>query len=161
MKLAFDLDGVLRDINAYLNDKYNIPYPKIWFWKHKNKDIFAWVKEDYYRALVYAPITEYFLPIYKWLNGNKIEVWTCQPEEWRKYTRLWLLNHFGEDYQIHYLNTKEKRERLDEHKEFYLFEDNPLFSSYERILLIDRSYNQHIKAQYRIKNKKDLREWLK
>ena len=145
MKIVFDLDGVLREINSYLVTKFNVPYPQNWLWKYKDKDIFDWIKQDDYRALIYAPTTKYFLPIKK--KFENIELWTCQPEKWKPYTKIWLKNHFEDHYLINYLNTEEKRRRLDEEKGVYLVEDCPNFSHYKNILLIDRPYNRHIEAE--------------
>jgi len=158
MKIVFDLDGVLRDLCFYLNQKFDVPYPRDWFWKHKGKDIFDWIKEDRYSCLLYAPITEYFLPISK--TTEHFEIWTCQPEDWRKYTKLWIIANIG-DCTKHYLDTKQKRERLDREPNTYLVEDSPNFSNYDRIILIDRPYNRHVKASIRIKTPKELLPWLK
>lgn len=157
MKIVFDLDGVLRDLCGYLNEKLDVPYPKEWIWKHHNKDIFEWIKEDRYCALVYAPITEYFSIVHKTIKN--IELWTCQPEKWRPYTKLWINTNIG-DCTIHYLDTNQKREKLDKEPNTYLVEDSPNFKHYDRILLIDRPYNRKVSAETRIHNPKELKQWL-
>lgn len=157
MRLVWDLDGVLRDLNEYLSFKFGVPYPQEWFWRYKGKDIFEWIEQDLYAPLVYSPATEYER-IVKW-NFEHPEIWTCQPDKWIPFTKLWLDNHFDE-YTVHYLTNKEKRLWLDNNPEIWLVEDNPLFSSYERILLIDRPYNRHIKDVLRINSVHDLNKWM-
>lgn len=157
MRLVFDVDGVLRDINAYLNQRLGVPYPQEWFWKHQDKDIFDWVREDNYGCLIYAPITEYFVTISKRINH--FELWTCQPEDWRAYTKLWITANVGRCTKF-YLDTKQKREKLNKEPNTYLVEDSPNFSSYDRIILIDRPYNQHINASIRIKHPNELIPWI-
>jgi len=157
MRLVFDLDGVLRDLYAYLNTKFNVPYSESWIWRYQNKDIFDWIREDRYSCLVYAPITEYFLPINRIIEH--LELWTCQPETWRKYTKLWITANIG-DCAKHYLDTAQKRAKLDEEPDTFLVEDSPNFANYDRIILIDRPYNQSVKADIRIKSPKELIPWL-
>jgi hypothetical protein len=157
MKLAFDLDGVLRELSLYLNTKFNVPYPQEWFWKYEGKDIYDWIKQDSLMPLIYAPTTEYY-----WIAKyafEKPEIWTNQPEEWKPKTKLWLDVHFPE-YEVKYVDGKEKRKLLDDNPDTWLLEDSPLFNSYERILLIDRPYNQHIQDALRIKNLEDLDAWI-
>jgi len=157
MKIVFDLDGVLRDLNGYLHDKFDIPYPQEWFWKHQNKDIFQWVKDDRYMPLIYARTMDYY-----WLVKHcfeKPEIWTNQPPEWRQKTELWIKNHF-EDCEIKYLTNAEKRVELDKQPNTWLVDDNPLFTSWDRILLIDHPYNRYIQDAIRIKSLEDLDQWI-
>lgn len=156
-KIVIDLDGVLRDLCLYLSDRFNVPYPDKWFWTYKDKDIFQWIKEDNYYALIYAPITKYFYHIMELVD--EIEIWTCQPDEWKPFTKLWLENNIIKDYKIIYLNTEQKRQKLDQNKNLVLIEDSPNFSDYERIILIDTPYNQEVEA-LRIHNPEELRELL-
>lgn len=157
MRIVFDLDGVLRDLCGYLNTKFNIPYPQEWFWKHQDKNIFDWVKQDNYMPLIYAPPTDYY-----WIIKHcfeKPEIWTCQPEEWKPKTKLWLDVHF-QDYEIKYLDNAQKRALLDNSPDTWLVEDNPLFTHWDRIILIDRPYNRHIKEAERINGLNDLDAWI-
>ncbi len=159
MKIVFDLDGVLRDLNGYLNTKYGIPYPQEWFWKHDEKNIFDWVEKDNYATLVYAPATEYErIAKFCFLEQN-IELWTCQPDNWKPYTKLWIDLHFP-NAVVHYLNTAEKRARLDNEHSTYLVEDCPLFSHWERIILIDQPYNKNVKCETRIKKPEELMDFI-
>lgn len=159
MKLVFDLDGVLRDLDAYLHNRLDIPAITDWFWKHKGKDIFEWIEEDGFNALVYAPTTKYYLTIKKYIKN--IELWTSQPEKWRPYTEAWIRNNFNDKYLLNYLTTEEKQMRLNEDKGTYLVEDCPNFTDYTRIILVDTLYNKHVEAPNRVYSVKDLEVWLK
>ncbi len=156
--LIFDLDGVLRDLAGYLNAKFNIPYPQEWFWKYQGKDIYQWIKEDNYYTLIYAPITKYFFTIMELVN--ELEIWSYQPEDWRRHTEQWLKHNITKPYRIEYLATEEKRKKLDQRPDCFLIEDSPNFSSYERIILINEPYNKEIKDVIRIYNPEQLREWI-
>jgi len=158
IKIVFDLDGVLRDVDAYLCDKLGVAYPEQWEWMPKGKGLFEHIRNDNYRALVYAPATEYFLPIKK--HFEKIEIWSYQIPKWQPYTKLWLNNNLTDKYTIRYLKPHEKEKRLYASKDTYLLEDYPKFKNYDRILLVDRPYNQKVKAPHRIKTVADLKIWL-
>ena len=152
-EIVFDLDGVMRDLLGYICYKFSALPPDKWDWKHNNKNIFQLIKEDDYRALVDSHTTEYFSTIKKFTEAP--EIWTDQPERWKKRTSLWLDNHL-DTYTIKYLNNKEKRERLDEYKDTWLVEDSPNFTNYERIILIDKTYNQDVDCPIRIKTLMEL-----
>jgi len=161
MKIVFDLDGVLRDLNGYLHDKFEIPYPKEWFWKYQGKDIFAWVKEDDYRPLVYAKTMPYYFLVKHCFED--IEIWTNQPEDWKEKTKLWLDVHFTNyniKYEVKYMTNAEKRVELDRQPDTWLVEDSPLFTSWDRIFLIDHPYNKYIQDAIRIYNLEDLDHWI-
>lgn len=158
MRIIFDLDGVLRDINAYLRARLGIPEIKEWYWKYKGRDIYDWVKFDNYCSLVYSPPTPYFYVVEELVKFPCI--WTSQPEEWKVYTKAWLRYYFGREYSLEYLSLLEKRERLDEDKSLYLVEDYPFFDNYNRILLVDKPYNQAVKTDLRIKTVMDLGKWI-
>lgn len=107
--------------------------------------------------LIYSPPTEYY-----WLIKycfEKPEFWTNQPDSWKPKTKLWLDLHFS-NYEIKYLDTAGKREMLDNNPSIWLLEDNPLFTHWDRILLIDRPYNKHIQEAVRIKGLEDLDAWI-
>jgi len=157
-KIVWDLDGVIRDLMHYMRNKLDAPNTRMWYWDVKGKDIYDLVKEDEYMALIYSPPTEYLFTVMKYIK--KIEIWSNQPEEWRSFTKDWLDVYIG-DYSIRYLNTEEKRKRLDKYKNIWLVEDNPNFKNYNRIILIDRLYNQKVKCRIRIKAIHELEHILK
>lgn len=153
MKVKFDLDGVLRSLIDYLVNKYKMPYPETWGWLFKEMNIFKLVKDEGFQALVYSPVTEY-ISILK--SMKDIEVWTCQPRNWRLYTEMWIREYIG-DCKIRYLTTEQKRAALDKEPETYLVEDCPNFKSYDRIILIDRPYNQKVECEFRVKTLEELK----
>ena len=155
-KIVFDLDGVMRDLMGYCHDRFDVTSPTEWFWKHNGKDVYRLVKEDNYNALIYSPPTKYLSTIKKY--SKKLEIWSHQPPKWRSYTKHWLDYYLGE-YSIRYLTTKQKRARLDKHKDTWLVEDNPNFKSYKRIILIDRLYNRNVDC-YRVKTSSKLNKVL-
>jgi hypothetical protein len=157
MKIVFDLDGVLRDLNGYLHTKFGIPDPQEWFWKHQGKDIYQWIAQDNLAPLVYSPATDY--EKIASFNFECPEIWTCQPDDWIPKTKLWLQLHFPQ-HEVRYLSTNEKRQWLDNEKNTWLVEDSPNFSHYDRILLIDRPYNRHLKDVIRIHNPEELNSWI-
>jgi len=158
MKLIFDIDGVLRDLNTYLYTNFGVPYPNNWIWEHGGKNIFDWIKEDNYKALSEAPETKYCSLVRTYIDD--IELWTCQPIEWRPYTYKWINNHIGR-CKIRFLTTEEKQERLNFLIDHLLVEDNPNFVNYNRIILINTSYNRHLDVPHRISTPEELREVFK
>jgi len=152
-KIVFDLDGVLRNLQAGLNKEFGIPHFKEWFWLWEGEDIFYWVKHSDYRILTDSPPTKYLDVVKR--NIDKVFLWTCQPEDWKKHTIQWVEKYLNYAFYL-FLDTEGKRELLDTLKDVWLVEDSPNFSNYDRIILIDRPYNRHIKVKYRIKKPKEL-----
>lgn len=159
MKIVFDLDGVLRDLHGYLGEHYGIPPPNDWGWEYENKDIFAWAVKDKFRLLRSSPKTEYYDIILRYYPTP--EIWTHQPEEWKKATAAWIKQYLGYDCVIRFLTNQEKRERLDLHTDTLLVEDNPNFTHYDRIVLVTRSYNKKIRTKCRVSNPKQLERIFK
>lgn len=152
-RIVFDLDGVFRELNPYLKEKYGMPYPTDWNWKFKNKDIYEWAKVDNYHVVVEAPPTEYLKVVKRHIKEP--EIWTHQPEDWKPYTKEWIDFHIGK-CKILYMTADEKRKKLDREPDVILVEDYPFFSSYDRIALVDRPYNQQAKPFYRFTNVKEF-----
>lgn len=142
MRLVFDLDGVFRELNLYLKEKYSVPYPTDWFDKFKGRDIFEWARVDDYHILIEAPPTKYLDVVKRYIKEP--EIWTCQPEDWKPYTNEWIDFHIGK-CKVIYMTSEEKRERLDKENGCILVEDYPLFTNYDRIILIDRPYNRCVR----------------
>jgi len=158
MRIVFDLDGVLRDLMGYLNDKYGVPAPTDYFWIHQGKNIYQWLEDDNLFALIYAPVTEYFHLIRK--SVNIVEIWTHQPVAWRSKTESWITNNLGDKCLVNYFTPEEKKARLLEEKCIWLVEDNPVMAKLPRILLIDRLYNRDVETEHRIRDTNDLKVWL-
>ena len=156
MKFVWDLDGVFRDINEYLVNKYGGQYPTKWDWNYQDMDIYEAIKKDSYRALLHAPATDYLYTAEKVLGH--LTIWSNQVNLWKAHTKLWLDSNVR-DYSVKYMTTKEKREALDKDENLILFEDNPNFSHYRRIIIIDRPYNKHLTCQ-RVSTAKQLKNIL-
>jgi len=158
IKIVYDLDGVLRDLNAYLYDKYCVPDPQAWVWEHRGMNIYDWAKFDELKILTDAPKTKYFDTIMKY--SPTPEIWTNQPVGWQGKTLEWIYRYIGEGCKIKFLTGEEKRERLDFLTDTMLVEDSPNFASYKRIILIDQAYNQHNMVYYRVKTPGELNALL-
>ena len=159
MKIAFDVDGVVRGLMQYLKDKYGVPTPNDYSWTFKGKNIYDIAKDENFDICLLAPTTEYYEYI-KRNFGENIEFWTHQPDDWQPNSIQWLSDKFG-SFKVNFLDTKQKREKLDMQEDYILVEDNPNFSSYDRIILIDRPWNQDAKAEIRVKNVKELDEAIR
>ena len=157
-QIKYDLDGVLRDLIGHFCNYFKIPPTTTWNIKHNNKSIFQLIEENKYDILIDSPVTKYFETIKN--NTENIEIWTHQLTKWISYTEIWIKKYIGK-CKVRYLETSEKEDRLYNLKNTYLVEDCPNFKNYERILLIDMPYNQHIKAQNRIRTPLELEGWLK
>jgi len=151
MNIIFDLDGVLRDLVGYLVKKYEIPYPQNWFWKYKGKDIFEWAEHDGLKVLTEAQPTEFFMNF----KHKVTEIWTCQSDDWLPHTMLWIEKYLPNRTTM-ILSTEQKEKLLCSKKNTLLVEDSPNFKNYDKIILMDRPYNKHIKCENRIND-----EWRK
>jgi len=154
--IAFDLDGVLRDLQGYLRTKYGVPLPSVWFFTYKGLGFWEWAEFDNNKMPLLAKPTKYYNTIRK--HCKNIEIWTHQYPHWRPLTKLWIKKYLG-DCTVRFLTTKQKRARLDRCKDTILIEDCPNFKSYDRIVLIDKPYNRNIKAK-RIKKVGQLEKLL-
>ncbi len=159
MKLILDLDGVLRDLNKALRNRFNIPwFPDNWNFKYQEQGIFAWFKKDL-TILETAPVTKYFSVIKEYFKDKKVEIWTCQSKEWESYTLRWIKKNFSKA-DIKILTTEQKEKLLYKTKNCFLIEDSPFFKNYSKIILIDYLYNRHVNDSIRVKTKKDLKKVL-
>lgn len=158
-KIAFDIDGVIRDLYTAVTKAFNFEI-KNWFWKLNGKDIYDLAREKP-EIVTDAPATKYLNVINSFTNGH-IELWSHQPDEWKLYTNFWLREHLksGVDIELRYLNPKEKYRALLKEKDTILVDDYPYFNSYKRVILIDAPYNQMTKANIRIKTEKELKDAL-
>ena len=143
MRLVFDLDGVLRDLNGYLAKKYGIPMPQDWFWEHRGLDIFGWVRYDGYEILKTCPQTEYLSSFKKEIT----EIWTCQPNDWVYPTLEWI-NFYLPFAQVRILTTKEKERFLYESDDILLVEDSPHFKNYDRAIIVTGDGDFHCLVEY-------------
>lgn len=158
MNVVWDLDGVLRDLNGHLMHLYGGEYPTEWNFKYGNgKTIYECIDENL-AILVEAPPTAYLRTCLQ--HYNSPEIWTSQPEPWQPLTKHWIKQHIGEGCTIRFLRCEEKEEELRKDESILLVEDTPNFKSYDRVLLIDRPYNQTVKGAVRIFGTKHLNNML-
>ena len=102
--------------------------------------------------------TEYYTTIRKYYPIPTI--WSYQHPEWIKLTTDWLSKYFI-DFNLEIKNNDQKFEAL--HKEdcdVFLVEDYPLYEDYNKMVLIDRPYNQEAKAEIRIHSPKELEKFI-
>lgn len=154
MKLVWDLDGVIRDLSGHIARVSKCSYPKKWQELYNGKSIYEIIDADL-NLLITAPPTAYAKIIKK--HYKDMEIWTSQPENWRDSTTKWIYNFFqGSEIEIRFLKCEEKQTRLKENPHIVLVEDTPNFKAYDRVILIDRPYNQEVKSCFRIYGPKHL-----
>jgi len=160
IKLIFDLDGIFRNLVTVIEKEYNDGKPIVhWYQRGNNGKILPDIIDEDLEILVKAPKTEYFDIIMQYVSFPII--WTYQPIEWRGFMYRWLDKYMDGKYGVVLLNPKQKYDKLKELKDTYLVEDYPKFPSYEKIILIDRPYNQEVDAPIRIKTPEELEVWLR
>lgn len=157
MKVAWDLDGVLRDLSGHIARINKCNYPTEWDYKYNGKSIYECIDENP-DVLLEAPTTAYLFVLRK--SFDNPEIWTCQPEKWRSKTLMWIHRHIGLRFRIHFLSGTEKEEKLKKEADYILIEDSPKFTNYDRILLIDRPYNKGVRGAVRVFGTKHLSNLL-
>lgn len=138
MKVVWDLDGVLRDLSGHIARKHGAPYPTEWSCKFDGKSICQCVNEDL-NILLEAPSTGYLKIALQFCPVPTI--WTSQPENWRPNTLKWVKQHIGTAI-VEFKTPEEKAKGVQADDNVLLIEDSPNFKCYDRILLIERPYNQ-------------------
>ena len=156
MRVVFDLDGVLRDLSGHIAHMYGEPYPKVWNVKFKGKSIYECINE-HPEILLEAPPTGYLDVVKEFYPAP--EIWTSQPVAYQENTATWIKKHIHPDCMLHFYNPEEKARGVKEDEDILLFEDSPNFKDYTNIALIDRPYNQEVKA-VRIFGKRHLKNIL-
>lgn len=140
-RIVWDLDGVLRDLTAGIASHLGGPYdPQAW-----NEEVLPGVDlctfiDRHPSILVASPPTEY-LPI----AGPSPTILTVQPLHWIPWTREWLRRHIP-GARVRYCQRMEEKLDLLGPGDL-LVEDYPGFSSYDRIVLVDRPYNRGVEAR--------------
>lgn len=157
-KLIFDFDGVLRDTVGYIANQLKCPFPNIWDWKYNHKNIYELVGSLNFSPLINAKPTFVVDEINTNDKIQEVEVWTCQPDDWRPYTTRWMDKYIHKSYKITYfdhIQNKESRLYSPQYCNTYLVEDYPFFRNYERIILFPYPYNAFVRA-HRVYTQKDL-----
>lgn len=151
INLFWDIDGTIRRLDKPTIGE-ELPY-----WNYKKNGVgFCTLVDNNLTILEKAQPYSYLNVLNKQKNAVVI---THQPEKWKPYTERWLSKWVKIPYEIIYVDCIEDKLEYLENND-YLIDDYPLFSSYDNILLVDRLWNQEVKAINRIFGTKDLREFL-
>lgn len=153
MKIIWDLDGVLRDLSGYTAQVEGCPYPDKWDYLYKGKTIYECIDANL-NILTQAKPTAYLKVLKTW--DSSPEIWTNQPDDWKPRTLSWIKGNIGTSATVKFLTREQKEEHLKADENKILIEDCPKFVSFERIMLIDRPYNQEPKKVLRIFGPKHL-----
>jgi hypothetical protein len=149
-RIFFDLDGVLRNL---CKDTFGEHPPT---WNHKNKDGKDMIDliEENLDILEKAPPTRY-IGIREHIDH--MFILTHQHPEWQWKTKKWIEKHIGGNHSmLVVLSTIDKLHLMDL-VDGVLIEDSPKFPYYDRVVLIDRPYNQEVKGEIaRVKSLEEL-----
>ena len=146
-EIFFDVDGVIRDLNGIIRQKFNLPQTTSWHnneWDKLGKGVYELVAEDY-NILTEAIPTKYFKTIINYIKKKNglLELWSYQPPLWQKPTMIWLNHYLKEiEFEILFLSSEQKYNRLKHYSNALLVEDYPYFPSYNQIILVDCLYNK-------------------
>lgn len=137
--IFFDLDGVARDLELSIFGK------RIDKWVNKvdGVDFYEWV-ENHPVVLTDSKPTEYYNVIQK---ISPCTFLSCQPENWRKYTDVWIEKHFPTSRIFYVSDSRDKLSLLKD--DDLLIEDYPFYDDYSKIVLLTYTYNSHIKDVYK------------
>lgn len=148
MKIYFDLDGVTRSLLKEQNREN-------WDDEINGLSVDDYVNQNL-NVLVDALPTEYYDVIKEY---SPISFITCQKKLWIPYTEKWL-NKYFEKFSVIYTSTSTEKfkylSKLD-----YIVEDHPkLDGYYDKVILIDRPYNQHVNCKKRVRKPEELKYYL-
>lgn len=152
-KLCYDLDGVLRDLWAWFRVEEGMPSPREWDFTWKGLGAYEIIRTRGCRPLFEAPPTMWY-PYLKSIQPSPV-ILTSQPPFWRKRTKVWI-DKWLPDAKVIYATPSQKIYMLRAFA-WYLIEDSPRLSSYERVILIDKPYNREVKAQWRVRTPLELK----
>ena len=153
--IYYDLDGVLRNLALPLRGG---DYPPKWEARMPNgEDVLVYLTKNPH-ILYDAPETEYFEVIKKYTSEH-ITIITRQLPDWLSYTKQWLDARFTNYTLINVDRPQNKIKYIEPHD--FLVEDYPKFEpwDYQRIILINRPYNEGINDEFcfaRVKKPENL-----
>lgn len=147
MKIVFDLDGVLRDLNGHASSIEGTGPPDKWDFIRNGKSIYDLVNSNL-NLLLDSPPTPYKEVI---LDHFPVpEIWTNQPYAWRPHTIQWIKNHISPHCEVLFKSLDDKYQELEEDSDTILIDDCPLFRDYGHIILVSYPYNDHIQETIKI-----------
>ncbi len=157
-KVIFDLDGVLRDLSRAVFGQ-DPPY-----WHHKDchgDNIFE-VMEKYPGLLITAPPTQYLRSLtgfdYITVVTNQVPWWIPNTSHWMRRNICYEMNIL---YGVIYTTDPEEKLELCKENDKYIVEDSPKLSCYDRVILVDRPYNRHVKCPIRVHSPKELHQEIR
>ena len=104
LNVIFDLDGVLRDLCGVVWGEY----PSKWVNTYKGINLYEYVKKHNYKPLLIAKPLPY---IFVALSLPEVRILSCQPEDWREYTKKWLKQYFKNKIVFYtFVDTPEEKE---------------------------------------------------
>lgn len=149
VKVYIDVDNVIRDLDIPIFGER----APVWYNDVRGMKFVDYVTKNRRKLLKDTPECEYAEPLKEWIKvvGTAgLAFLSCQPDEWLFYTERWLRKRFP---KMVYIFTKRPEDKLIivESQKGILIDDYPLYKDYRRIAVVDRPYNQHVKANCRIK----------
>lgn len=160
IKLYFDLDGVIRELNQHIlghqpNEWEGLDGNLLVYTIHKNpKILLETTPTEYYHTILRASHAYHF----------PIHILSHQPKQWQPYTTAWIktyLQPFTDIKTIYTESSAEKRTYIDDAKS-YLIEDCPTIADHPRVVLLDKPYNRDVVATYRrIYDPQELEDWFR
>lgn len=160
-RIIWDCDGVLRALSEQVVAEC-CPGTPIDTWNFKDSNghnIYYHIEKDL-TILERCKPTKYFhVPM---LFPN-FEIWTVQPEHWRKHTMKWIKRVYYKEegymmgIKVNFFDSPEQKyQRLQEEQDVWSIEDSPNFPSYDRVILIHQEYNKQANAGVRTCDPKAL-----
>ena len=150
MKIFIDIDNVIRDIDTAVFGRRQ----RHWRIEVAGLTFMEYVERNIDKILPNAPECEYCVPLRGWLDlfgSGDLCFLSSQPDLWLPYTEQWLAERFPNVPKM-FVKQAEDKLPIIEKENAILIDDYPSFSSYERIVLIDRPYNKQVEAPRRICN---------
>lgn len=155
----FDLDGVIRDLHLAVFGRD----VEDWGYKINGLDLCDIIDKNL-DLLLTAPSSAYLPVILDYRDRvGRLNILSSQPKLWREKTTAWIKQYLGTNSKAHlsiiYVdNSKDKFKYLNEGD--LLIEDNPNYSDYSQIILIDHLYNKNVQPLSRVTHPKELKEIL-
>ena len=128
-----------------------------WDYRNEKGQSIIDIVNEHPEICLHSPESEYLPVVNDWLDH--ITILSNQLSSWIPFTNRWLNNHIIIPYEVIY--TKGPNDKLKYLTNGdWLIEDYPKFSDYNNIVLIDRPYNQSLDVPIRVRNPKQLIDFL-
>lgn len=160
IKLYFDLDGVLRDLEKSVFG-YRVSH---WDQPAKNgMEFFQWVEYQGLQVVDNAGPTKFLktvLEFYTTGMHKPFKILTHQPESWKPYTEAWINKYLGMAHpEIIYV--KSMKDKMAYINDAVLIDDYPGFAGHPNVIIVNKTYNNHTDTKHlRISHVKQMRHVL-